>query len=75
MISSTQIRAARALLELNQADAATLVGISTPALSAIESGASQARRSTLKRIRDAFESAGVRFLDADEDGGEGVRFK
>lgn len=72
MISAAQIRAARALLDWSQRDLAALCGISQPGLANIERGVSDPRVSTLKRIQEALEDAGVEFISED-GGGEGVR--
>lgn len=75
MITPHQIRAARALLDITQADLAKLAGISPTGLNNIERGASDPKASTLTAIQQALESAGVTFLPAGQaiNGGAGVR--
>lgn len=65
IISSSQCRAARALLDMKQAELAEQAGISSPALGRFESGESEPRPSTLRALRDVLERAGIDFLDDD----------
>jgi len=64
MISVDQIRAARALLNVSQADVAGWVGISKNALCAIESGASTPRPATAAAIQHQLEIRGVVFWES-----------
>lgn len=66
MITTAQMRAARALIGWKQAELAAAAGISLTALNNIERGSSDPKASTLDAIQRALEAAGVRFL---EDGG------
>lgn len=77
MITSAQIRAARALLGWRQADLAEASGVSEIAIKGIERGRSDPKATTLTAIQSAFLKAGVIFLDPHDirDGGHGVRFK
>lgn len=78
MITSEQIRAARALLGWSQPDLARASGIAENTLRNIERGTSDPRSSTLSAIERAFDEAGVMFIDLGVDirpGGRGVRFK
>ncbi|WP_234842191.1 helix-turn-helix domain-containing protein [Sinorhizobium meliloti] len=77
MITSAQIRGARAMLNLTQAQLATSAGISTTGLNNIERGAADPKASTLRSIQAALEEAGIVFQDdgAIVDGGPGVRLK
>jgi len=65
MISSAQIRAGRALLNIKQSDLAKAAGISLATLNNIERGIGDPRASTLKAIETALQTAGV---EIDEDG-------
>jgi transcriptional regulator with XRE-family HTH domain len=77
MITAGQIRAARALIDWRQIDLAKKSGVSEITLKNIERGYADPRSSTLAKIQQAFEKAGVVFLDPGDtrDGGEGVRLK
>ncbi len=65
MISPTQMRAARAMLDLSQGEVAKSLGIAANTLSNIESGQSDAPASRLKEIQDYYESEGVEFTQDD----------
>lgn len=74
MITSRQIRAARALLLMGQMDLAKRAGIGIATIRRIEgvdgiTGTAQ----SLSKIRDALEEAGVMFIDDDGTKGPGVR--
>jgi transcriptional regulator with XRE-family HTH domain len=74
MISPSQCRAARGLLDWTQqqlADAAR-IGVATVRLFEGESAGS--RHATLAMLRQAFELAGVEFID-ENGGGPGVRLR
>ena len=62
-LSLKQLRAARALLGWTQSELATLTGMSTNALNAIERGAVQPRVQNLQKLFSVFEQAGVEFID------------
>lgn len=68
MISVSQVRAARALLELKQSDLADRAGVSLTAVNNLERGIGSPRLETLTAIQGALEDAGIQFLD-----GEGVK--
>ena len=72
MITPNQIRGARAMLGLKQAELAEKAGISTTGLNNIERGEADPRASTLTAIQKALESAGVEFIP-ENGGGAGVR--
>jgi DNA-binding XRE family transcriptional regulator len=72
MISPSQIRGARAMLGLTQADLAAKAGISKTALIAIETATSDPKASTLSSIQRALEATGVEFTNGDQPG---VRLK
>ncbi|WP_448208164.1 helix-turn-helix domain-containing protein [Azospirillum sp. sgz302134] len=79
VLTAWQIRAARAALQWTQADLAAASGVAEITVKKQESG--QAKRpayDTLKRLRDAFEAAGVEFIDEGKSalpGPAGIRLK
>jgi len=73
MINPAMIRAARALLGWKQTDLAEASGVALIVIKNIERSATDPRLSTMVRIEHAFEVAGIRFINADGDGGEGLR--
>jgi len=75
-ISSEQIRAARALLRLEQADLAAASGVSLPSIKRLEGkpGPLAAQSRTIEALRGALETAGVIFVDENGDG-PGVRLR
>jgi transcriptional regulator with XRE-family HTH domain len=77
MITSAQIRAARALIGWRQSDLASASGVSEMSIKNIERGVTNPRDSTQAALQSAFLQAGVVFLDPGDtrDGGRGVRFK
>ncbi|MEN4904754.1 helix-turn-helix transcriptional regulator [Luteimonas sp. TWI1416] len=80
MISATQLRAARALLGLDQRMLAALSGVSLPTIQRMEASAGDVRGSiaTLTKIVDALEAAGVELIGNDRPShgrGRGVRLK
>jgi predicted transcriptional regulator len=74
MLSSDQIRGARAILRLSQADLAKAAGLSLETIKRLEAmrGELKVRLDTLTRIKDALERAGVEFIP-ENGGGAGVR--
>jgi len=74
MITSRQIRAARALLGWSQERLADKAIVSLNALARLEKGGVDSRVSTVLAIQKALAKAGVEFLDADQKG-EGVRLR
>jgi predicted transcriptional regulator len=77
MITAGQIRAARALIGWTQTDLAKASGVSEISIKNIERGATDPRSSTLGALQQAFDKAGVMFLEVGDirDGGAGVRLK
>lgn len=68
-----QIRAARALLNLSQAEVAALASVSVPTVKRAEgAGKVAASAEALASIKAALESAGVEFIP-ENGGGVGVR--
>lgn len=74
MISSEQIRAARALLRWEQKDLASASKVSLPSIKRLESqpGHLAAQSRTIDALVGALEAAGVVFV-AENGGGAGVR--
>jgi transcriptional regulator with XRE-family HTH domain len=75
MLQSSQIRAARALLGWRQEDLAkaSKVGLATVARIEQGKGVVQGNFSTIMKIQQTLERAGITFI-ADPGGGIGVRF-
>jgi transcriptional regulator with XRE-family HTH domain len=65
MVTAGQIRAARALLCLDQSDLAQRAGVSLTTVRRVERGAEKARISTraVASIQTALEAAGAEFID------------
>lgn len=76
MITSGQIKAARALLGISIADFAKLAGIGFTTLVRLESsdGVPSGNIRTFEAVQKAFEQAGVEFIGTPEKGA-GVRWK
>lgn len=80
MISSTQIRAARALLGIDQRQLAQLAGVSLPTVQRMETSDGNVRGvvGTLTRVIEALDAAGVELIGNDQPSqgrGRGVRLK
>ena len=77
VILPVQIRAARVLLGLSQADLATRASIGVGTVKRIEAARTELTGTvqTLSRIQNALEDAGIIFLNQDEAGGPGVRLR
>ena len=73
MVSSSQIRAARALLRWSQQDLADKAIVSLNAVTRLERDEVDPRMSTVAAVEKALTKAGVTFLPSDKMG-EGVRF-
>jgi transcriptional regulator with XRE-family HTH domain len=74
VITPSQCRAARGLLEWSQQELADRAQVGVVTVHQLEASASQPRRATLQAIRRAFEIAGVEFID-ENGGGPGVRLR
>ncbi|MCE7530741.1 helix-turn-helix transcriptional regulator [Polynucleobacter sp. IMCC 29146] len=76
MITSDQIRAARALLRWSGKDLAERTGLGFSTLMRLEvlEGVPSAQAKTLETIQKAFEEAGIEFIGTPENGA-GVRWK
>ena len=74
MLSSDQIRGARAILRLSQADLAKAASVSLETIKRLEAmhGELKVRLDTVTRIKEALEKAGVAFIP-ENGGGAGVR--
>lgn len=75
MVDFFQLRAARALTGLSQAEVAEAAGVSVPTLKRAEAGgAIKVSDDTIAEIAKALEKAGVEFIP-ENGGGAGVRKK
>ena len=76
MVTTRQVKAARALLGWSQADLARHSGISEPTIARLESldGELGGREDTAQSIKSAVENAGMEFIE-ENGGGIGVRFR
>jgi len=74
LVNGAQIRAARALLRMEQEHLAEAAGIAATTLRRIESFDDRlgARHDTVRRIQQVLETAGIEFQD---DGRPGVRLR
>jgi len=73
LITSAQIRAARAMLEWTRADLAKHSGVGFSSMMRIESaGVPGAQAKTLEAIEKAFKKAGIEFIGTPDDG-PGIR--
>ena len=80
MITSFQMRAARALLGIDQKTLAELAGVSLPTIQRMEASAGTVRGvvDTLTKVVDALSVAGVELIgerQKSDDGGRGVRLR
>jgi len=76
MITTRQIKAARALLGWSQGDLARHSAVSEPTIARLESADGQlgGREETARKIRAAIEHGGIEFID-ENGGGPGVRIR
>jgi hypothetical protein len=74
MITASQCRAARGLLDWTQQELADAARIGVATVRVFEGEMAETRPATLAVIRRAFESAGVEFID-ENGGGPGVRLR
>jgi transcriptional regulator with XRE-family HTH domain len=80
LITAAQIRAARALLGVDQRQLAEMAGVSLPTIQRMEASRGNVRGvvETLTKVVDAFDRAGIELIGdnaASPAGGRGVRFK
>jgi transcriptional regulator with XRE-family HTH domain len=74
-LSAGQCRAARALLAWTQQELMAHSGVSQKTIADFERGASTPYPRTIRDFVEAFEKAGIEFLQDDGSGGIGLRFK
>jgi transcriptional regulator with XRE-family HTH domain len=76
LITTRQVKAARALLGWSQADLARRSGISAPTIARLESAEGElgGREGTVEKIKKAIVSAGIEFI-SENGGGPGVRLR
>jgi transcriptional regulator with XRE-family HTH domain len=80
MITGPQMRAARALLEIDQRDLAQRAGLSLPTIQRMESseGVIRGNVDSLMKLVDALAAAGIELIGqgaVSQGGGRGVRLK
>ena len=76
MISAAQIRAARALLNINQEELARIASVHVATIRRLETAtAVRGAADTLWKLQQAFENAGVVFIAEEEGRGAGVRLR
>lgn len=80
MITSPQMRAARAMLGVDQRTLARMAGLSVPTIQRMETGQGQVRGTvdSLSKVVEALDAAGIELLGegvAGLGGGRGVRLK
>ena len=80
MLSAAQLRAARALLGLDQKELAALAGVSLPTVQRMEASIGNVRANveSLSKVVEAIEASGVELLGNEQPShgrGRGVRFK
>jgi transcriptional regulator with XRE-family HTH domain len=80
MITANQLRAARALLNIDQRQMADLAGLSVPTIQRMEAsdGVIRANVDSLMKLVAALESAGIELINpgiASSTGGRGVRLR
>ena len=74
MITPSQCRAARALLDWSQQQLSNAAHIGVVTVRQFEGGAAQPRPATMDVVRRALEAAGVEFIP-ENGGGAGVRLR
>lgn len=80
MITASQLRAARALLNIDQKTLAEMAGISLPTIQRMEASQGNVRGvvDSLVKVINALNGAGVELISEhvrSNDGGRGVRFR
>jgi predicted transcriptional regulator len=76
VIGPAQIRAARALLNINQSMLSKWASINVATVKRIESSAEiRGTANTIRKIQKALEAAGVEFISEDAGKGPGVRLR
>ncbi len=74
-ITPQQSRAARALIGWKQIELAHRADLAPMTVLNFEQGVGEPKTSTIKALAETFEKAGVVFIDAGDELGEGVRLK
>jgi predicted transcriptional regulator len=74
MITPEQCRAGRGLLDWSQQELAKMAEVGVVTIRQVEAGTTEPRKATLTVIRQAFEKAGIEFID-ENGGGPGVRLR
>lgn len=62
MVTPAQVRAARALLGIRQADLAERAGVAVITVKMFERGSGDPRLSTVKKIKKELEASGIEFV-------------
>ncbi len=80
MISAGQLRAARALLGIDQRELADIAGLSVPTIQRMEAseGVIRGNVDSLMKLIGALDSAGIELISdgaSSPDGGRGIRLK
>ena len=76
MVEPAQIRAARALLGMNQRELSKLAEVAISTVKRIETSVEMTGSvRTLWQLQSALEQAGIEFIPGDESKGPGVRLK
>jgi transcriptional regulator with XRE-family HTH domain len=74
MITPAQCRAARGLLDWTQQELADAARVGVATVRLFEGSGAESRHATLAVLRQAFEVAGIEFID-ENGGGPGVRLR
>src|SRR4029079_15656293 len=76
LVTTREIKAARALLGWSQEDLAARSGVYEPTVARLESvdGVLGGRATTVQKIEEALQAAGIEFID-ENGGGPGVRLR
>ena len=77
MITSEQVRAARAMLRIEQRELASAAGVSLETVKRIErtKGPISALAATIERLTRALDVAGIIFVEENSGEGPGIRLK
>ena len=77
MMTAAQLRAARALLGIDQKTLAEMAGVSAPTIQRMEAREGNVRGivDSLTKVIEALSVAGVELIGENERGGRGVRFR
>jgi transcriptional regulator with XRE-family HTH domain len=76
MICAAQIRAARALLNINQEELAKIASVHVATIRRLETATGvRGAADTLWKLQRALEGKGIEFISEDAGRGAGVRFK